>query len=610
MPACRQPKAAVNHEKHTWLVRSIGCWKWRIRPDWVHLFDAGDSPDWLALRDDPRATLVKANEGREIWRVQFGTQVVFVKICRPARRGGRWRRLLLGTDAARERRTAEYAAGHGINTVSPLASAEAPINGRDPDSILVTAGLPHARPLSEFWSELDNASPRTRGIKNQVIDAVARLIAHAHQNGLGHSDLHAGNVLIEPGPEGGYRAVFVDLHNIRTGRAVTDREVTQNLAQFNQWFRVRGLLTDRVRFLHRYLHWRDAVATDSAHARRLGVGRRELLRLVGRAALGHAEALYAKRDRRAMGTGRYFAKLKLSHGWRAHVFLSSKHRVPGSRASEMTFTTGQWKQWLRRPLDRINATDRRYVIKDSATAMICRARLALETGGPLEVVCKRSTPGRFWRRIQNSFRSSRAMLTWKRGNALLNRWIPTARPLAVLERRRFRFLLDSLIITEYVEHARDLDTVLTVQMREMPGQRQRWLKACIIESLASILRRLDDCGFVHRDLKAPNIIVQWDPESPEPPRATLVDLDGVRQSRRAGRPARMRAITRLNVSLDHCRRVTLTDRVRFLKRYLDRPGWPAEQWKPIWRTLAAQSQRKREQRVRHQEEMLAKYGRF
>ena len=242
--------------------------------------------------------------------------------------------------------------------------------------------------------------------------------------------------------------------------------------------------------------------------------------------------------------------------------------------------------------------------------MVCRARLPLDNGEPLEVVCKRAAPRGLFKRIRNSLRTSRAMLTWKRGNALLNRRIPTARPLAVLQKRRFGCLLDSLVITEYVEHARDLDTVLTVDMREMPDPRQRRLKTQIIESLVTLFRRLEDCSFTHRDLKAPNVIVQWQRQSREPPRVTLVDLDGIRRARRTRHAARMRAVMRLNVSLDHCRRVTRTDRLRFLMRYLDRLGRPARQYKPIWRELAARSERKRRQRARQQEKMLKKYGRF
>jgi hypothetical protein len=105
-------------------------------------------------------------------------------------------------------------------------------------------------------------------------------------------------------------------------------------------------------------------------------------------------------------------------------------------------------------------------------------------------------------------------------------------------------------------------------------------------------------------------MVQWDPRADEPPRVLLVDLDGLKRTRRPSLRHELRALARLNVSLDHCKRVTLTDRLRFLKRYRARPGHARRPWKPIWQQIAARSHAKRKARARYQQKMLAKYGRF
>jgi len=607
-PAPRQAKPSPPHDE--WIDRKIQRWQWRFSPDWEPLLNGNGSPDWLHLENDQRATLVKVNDGRQVWCVQIGQKLVFAKIALPTKRWPRWRKVLRGSDAARELRIANYAAAHAIDTVHPVALAEAPINKIGPASVLITAGVPDAVPLNEFWSALDPASPSTRATKNQVIDVVAHLIAHAHQNGFEHLDLHAGNVLVQPRGEDGYRTLFVDLHNIRTAQPVSDESVTRNLAQFNQWFSLRALLTDRLRFLDRYLHWRDVVAADSDFARRLGYTRVQLLQSLSHAAHAHAKALYAKRDRRVMRTGRYYAQLKLEKRWQGHVFLFAKHPVPGSRASLLQFTVKQWADWLRDPIERIKTTPRRSIIKDSSSATVCRVQLPIENHEPLEIVIKRAIPRNLLKRIKNTFRTSRAMLTWQRANALLNRQVPTARPLAVLERRRFGLLRDSLIITEYIAHASDLDTVLTVQMRELSEPQQRALKKTLLVSLVDVVRRLHERGFTHRDLKAPNIMVQWNSQSDEPLRVMLVDLDGIRQGRYPRHQAYLKAIMRLNVSLDHCRRVSLTDRLRFLKQYLSRPGRPDPDWKPVWREIADLAELKRQVQSRHQKRMLKKYGRI
>ncbi|HSW44130.1 MAG TPA: lipopolysaccharide kinase InaA family protein [Phycisphaerae bacterium] len=593
----------------SWASCVRGRWRWQAHPAWLCLLDAGSGPDWLNLQENPQAAKVKANDGREVWRVDLPQTQLFVKIGRPDRRWARWRQWLRGSNALREKRVADYAAEHEIDAVRPIAIADAPIQGRRPTSLLVTLGLPSARPLNDYWESLDPAAPGTRQKKNEVIEAVARLVARAHQNGFEHFDLHAGNMLIEPTGTG-LRALFVDLNNIRIGRPVRDTGVVRNLAQINQWFRTHAPITDRVRFLFRYLHWRRQCRPRSSHGRSLDCDAKELLRRLDVEALRHAMTLYAKRDRRIMRTGRYFARIDLGGGWRGHVFLVSKHPVEGSPASSMTFTPQQWKQWLRDPLLLVTPTDHRLVVKESHSGMVCRGRLGLDADRSLEIICKRWMPRTWWKRVLHLFRASRPMQTWKRGNALLHRQIPTARPLAVLERRRFGLLLDSLIVTEYLPHTQDLDTLLTVALRQLPDPIRRTLKRQISASLSRVIHRLYDRGFTHRDLKAPNVLVQWNHAANEPPRVLLVDLDGLHPVRHPSPQSKCEALARLNVSLDHCKRVTLTDRARFLRTHLIRPGHPDPLWRLLWSVIAAGSESKRRSRQRRQEKMLRKYGRF
>ena len=483
------------------------------------------------------------------------------------------------------------------------------MDGRRPTSILVTAGIRDAVPLNEVWESTASSQIIDSQARRAMIDAVARLIAQAHQNGIEHFDLHSGNVLIQQRPAG-YGAIFVDLHSIRVGRPVSDASVVRNLAQLNQWFRTRATLTDRLRFLHRYLYWRDHVQNDGSCARKLTSDRRQLLTMLDGAIVRHANTLYTKRDRRLMRTGRYFAEIKLSHGWHAHAFLRSKHPVTGSRASIMAFSPQQWKEWLRDPLHWVTPPDRAAIIKDSRSAMVCRGRLEMEGGQVLDVVCKRSLPRNFIKRVIYALKTSRPMQTWKRANALLNRQVLTARPLAVVEQRRWGLMLDSILITEYIEHARDLDTVITVYLRELSSERQRRVKQQIARSLVNIVRLMHERGFAHRDFKAPNIMVQWDPAKEECPRVLLVDLDGLRMVSWPLRRHKIQALARLNISLDHCKLISLTDRVRFLKQYLGGPGRPEPEWKSVWREIAIISERKRGVRARQQRRMFRKYGRF
>jgi len=596
--------AGGDNTKHTLLAH--GRWTWHLDPAWRHLLDGPACPDWLALERDDRATLVKRNDDRDVWRVNLASRTLYAKISRPGQRGARLAQWWFGSPARREWNVAQQAARHGVETIRPVAWAEEAIRSDRPTSILLTLEETDAHPLAESWLALDPAEPGTRSTRNAMIDVVARLVAHAHQSGFEHSDLHAGNVLLQTRGNT-FRAVFVDLPGIRTGQRVSDAGVVRNLAQLNQWFQIRGTLTDRLRFLDRYLHWRDAVQSQCPFGRRLGLDRPALLQALERATHRHAEALYAKRDRRAMRDGRYFTRLRLPGGWRGHAFLTAKHEIAGSPAASLTLSRTQWQALLADPQRWVEPQDRSRVIKDSASGMICWDCLDAGDGRQLKVVYKRSRPRNPLKLLLHSLWRSRPMLTWRRANALLNRRIPTARPLAVLERRRLGLLADSFIITEYLEHARDLDTVLTVLLRNEKPTRQRTVKRQITTALVRVLRDLHDRGFIHRDLKAPNVMVQWNPAGEEPARVLLVDLDGLRHRGYASPAWQRRALMRLNISLEQCRRVSVTDRLRFLQAYLARTGHPQPEWKSVWRQIAVESADSRGYFARQRQKTLRRF---
>jgi len=299
--------------------------------------------------------------------------------------------------------------------------------------------------------------------------------------------------------------------------------------------------------------------------------------------------------------------LRLPGGWRGHAFLTAKHEIAGSPAASLTLSRTQWQALLADPQRWVEPQDRSRVIKDSASGMICWDCLDAGDGRQLKVVYKRSRPRNPLKLLLHSLWRSRPMLTWRRANALLNRRIPTARPLAVLERRRLGLLADSFIITEYLEHARDLDTVLTVLLRNEKPTRQRTVKRQITTALVRVLRDLHDRGFIHRDLKAPNVMVQWNPAGEEPARVLLVDLDGLRHRGYASPAWQRRALMRLNISLEQCRRVSVTDRLRFLQAYLARTGHPQPEWKSVWRQIAVESADSRGYFARQRQKTLRRF---
>jgi hypothetical protein len=296
--------------------------------------------------------------------------------------------------------------------------------------------------------------------------------------------------------------------------------------------------------------------------------------------------------------------LKLPDGWTARVTVSNGR----TKANGQYLTPAQWRQWLSRPLQWVQQVDRRDLLKASSTTTVCRVRLPLADGQHVDAVCKRGRSRYLSKRILNVFRTSRPMRTWRRAHILLNCHIPTARPLAVVEKRRFGLLFDSLILTEYLRDTVDLESLLTVHMRGLNEHQAYLRKLQVSRCLSDFLLKMQASGLYHRDFKALNVIVQGSRQF-DSPRICLVDLDGVKRVRFARTRSWMRMLMRLNVSVDGFRRVTLTDRVRLLRSFLRGIGCQ-EDWKKIWHKLAAMSERKRHIRSKRQERSFKKYGRF
>jgi tRNA A-37 threonylcarbamoyl transferase component Bud32 len=616
IPSCAVPGAAQGGR--TIVRRDVGHFRWHVREDYAALFEEMPPALWNELGRSRSASLIKENDGRQVWKVQCRAGDVYAKLYTTDGLAARVKCWIRGPACLSEWRAASYAHDHGLPAVEPIAGGYRRSPWRGAQCVLLTASLPDAVPLNQYWTDLMAiADPvRRHRLAGRIIIAVADLIAAAHQSGFRHVDLHAGNLLVvdeadKVGNAEGPRVFFVDLHGVRIGRAVSDRAVIRNLAQLNQWFRRHACLTQRIRFLRRYICTHAASQNRSSFARKLGLDFRQLVAALDHRAQQHAQELYAQRDRRAMRTNKYFARVRIPGGWRGHVFLCAKHTVPGSRASTMVFNRRQWETWMRNPLDWLRPAQASHMLKDSHSATVCRHSLPIQPD-PLPVVCKRSLARSLRRRLSLMLRESRNLRTWRRGYALINRDMPTARPLAVLERRRLGVLVDSIVITEALPDAHDLDAVIATELTRLASAQLRRAKDLVIDSLCDLIKRMDARGFIHKDFKASNVMIQWDTEFSTRPKLSLVDLDGLVVRRRAVNPPTpelYRAIARMNVSLDHCTAVTRTDRVRFLKQFLSGWGRDGADWKPLWRDIEARSNAKRRQHERHKAWKLRNYGR-
>jgi hypothetical protein len=560
---------------------------------------------------------IKDNGAREVWRARLDGKAYYVKFFAARGWADRLKRALRTSAGHDEWHNGLYALRAGIPCVRPAGFCEhVRYSGRE-CAVLVTEALDPSQRLDEFWLALsaDSDAGRRRQDVEQLVELLAEMIARAHQCGFEHLDMHAANILVQPLAVRRYRTAFVDLQSARLGVPVSDAAVVRNLSQLNQWFAKHSTIGDRLRFLRAYFRWRHEFESSCEHSRALGLSFDELATALAREAVRHFEHIGARRDRRVFRNGRYFARLALPGGWRGMAYVRCKHASDESPVSALTLEPAWWRQALAQPL-RWFADERTELAKRSHSAQVARTVLSAATGGPhdgdagkhqprIPVIIKRPLARNWQRRLSLWLSPSRSMRGWRIGQALLHRDIATARPLAYLERRVGPVVVDSLLVTEALPGAADLESHLRTEFASRTPR--SWLrhKLELAELLARHVRRLTDRGFRHRDCKAPNILVVSHPDT----HLLWIDLDGVRPVRRMSGAQRLEPLVRLHVSLLDVAGLTRTDRVRFLKRYFARFGAPADEWRRAWRAMAPAIERKLAARADRLRWKLAHYGR-
>ncbi|UCC28793.1 MAG: hypothetical protein JSU86_11385 [Phycisphaerales bacterium] len=301
------------------------------------------SPDWFALEGEQAAVAVKVGYGRTTWRVVLPGCTVFAKVLDNARFLDRLKRRVIGDAAQREWQISQEAGARGVPVVPYVALGSR--HGPSPRTVLLSEAVAGGVSLLEAWERdvewMGRPNRRTAGA--DLIPAVARLFAAAHERGFVHRDAHPNNILVRASPTGEVEAIFVDVHAARVlRRPVSPEHAMESLAQLDQYFQRRATRTERLRFLRSYL------------ARHRSGGRgggdrameRTYIETLGRAAVSHADRLARQRDRRLGRGGKYFSKLSLAGGWKATVALQVERRHVFPEADVPNWSLADWDGFL------------------------------------------------------------------------------------------------------------------------------------------------------------------------------------------------------------------------------------------------------------------------
>jgi serine/threonine protein kinase len=528
---------------------------WHLSPEGEALFGpAGPEYDrWLA---DGAGCVVKHGPHRTVYRVALRGGTVYVKHCRINGPRARAREVMRPPKARLEFENAARLLALGIGTAVPLAWGTADTIWPG-ESFLITRDLAPAVPLTEFLeAHLLALSPDDQlHVRRQLARGLGRFLALLHDSGVVHPDPHPGNVLIEMPASLVPHFSLLDVHAVRFSPPLSWADSRANLVLSNRWFQLRASAADRMRFWREYRLARQTlpVAEDQ----------RRIAAELERATLASNRRFWVARTARFRGSHRTIRKVRagavrgLAVRTLPDEFLHELFRDP-----DAAFT---------RPGTRL--------LKRCVSSTVAELELFTPTG-PRTVILKRVTSRSAVDPLKNLFRSSAVLRSWLQGHGLRERWLPTPQPLAVFHRYRAGVLpAEGYLLTERVPDAVGLPEA--VRACREPGVLRAW-----IERLARVVRAMHDRGISHRDLKAPNVMLQCAATDPAGAEPVLIDLVGVRAGPH-GVPfaQRARELARLNVSFLGVPHITRTERMRFLSSYL-RAGERQTDWKKWWKAVS------------------------
>lgn len=468
----------------------------------------------LALRG---GTLLRSMGDRLTGRVALpGLGDVLVKAERLVTLDDRLRGLVQPTRARLEWRAARHLRDAGVPVPAPHAVAEQRRGRRVVGTLYVATWLPDRQTLAERL-ERDGRE----GIA-PLLPQLGRALARMHAAGFDHRDLHAGNVLVGPGPTGGLN--LIDLHRGRLGAAPGPRAVGAALARLLVSLRLADPEAHGLRraLLTGYLG-------EGVQAAALAEQERALRPLLARFERRHL----AKHDRYALRVGPFFGSAgALGLG----VLRRSLAVDEAARA-----LTGH---------DLALAAHDERVLKDQRKSAVTRH-------GYVVVKELRVRGGRGW--AKRLLAPGRLAAGHVNAHRLEVRGYATARPLGFLRRAgRVFTLYENLSAFPRLDH----------HVRSLWPGGAREQRDALRDACADLLARLHAQGVYHGDFKAVNLLVGG---TPAEPRLVLVDTDRCRFGRRPVSPGRrVRNLAQLAASIPLV--VSRSERLRWWRRYAQACG--------------------------------------
>ncbi len=425
------------------------------------------------------AIRINSSKHAQVFQFNFGGQNYFHKTFLPRTCTESIKEIFKGTRADRALK------GHLLlNSRGFLAPCVIMVGRKGVRNFMVTRGVPDPINLETLFQSLSKPDSQSRiNSKISVIVDLGHLIGRLHALGITHGDLRWGNLLLAKTDSGRIHYNFIDNERTVQYFRLRNQRRLKNLVQMNMFSDISITRTDRLRFFHAYLQ-----ENPNLQSRKKEWIRKVISKTKKRLDKKHSIKKSLKKCLRT--NKRHMRTVKYDH-----------YTVARRDFFEKVDFTGFLQN-----IDELMQDGR--ILKDGNKCFVSRVSLAGR-----EVVVKRYNCKGIIHSVRHTIKRSRARRNWLHAHRLRMLNIPTAKPLAFIEKRRLLIIYKSYFITEYIDGQKLSDFLQDNSLLE----KQR---LSMVKKVTELLNKLSEHRITHGDLKPSNILIVDN-------KPMLIDLDSM-----------------------------------------------------------------------------------